>query len=140
MSQQVCTPISAFLILASSEIVLKTSLSFKLNTYFYVCILAFCASKHNSLVLKFFSDPPIIIKPSENETEQVYQSDVVCQAEGNPSPTYVWKNASGEVIADKSTFKAAKGGNFTCYATNNITTVFRSIFITITCKLDIRMV
>ena len=99
-------------------------------------------SNHDSsfvLNLHIFSDPPKIIIPSNDTSEVEYQSDVICQADGNPMPTYVWRNATGEVIAEKSSFKVTEDGIYTCFATNSIKTVNRSISITVKCKFDIQM-
>ena len=99
-------------------------------------------SNHDSSVvlnLHFFSDPPKIIIPSNNTSEVEYQFDVKCEADGNPMPTYVWRNATGGVIAEKSSFKATEDGNYTCFATNSIKTVNRSISITVKCKFDNQM-
>ena len=89
-----------------------------------------------------FSAPPVITSPT-NDTWEIMAGESVtieCLAESDPSPSYVWKNTAGAVVADGRQLRLHKvndssGGNYVCSATNRLGSDDRSIIVLVRSKL-----
>ena len=89
-----------------------------------------------------FSAPPEITSPA-NDTWEIMAGESVtieCLAESDPSPSYVWKNTAGAVVADGRQLRLHKvndssGGNYICTATNRLGSDDRSIIVLVRSKL-----
>lgn len=80
--------------------------------------------------------PPEITSPTKDTWEIMAGESVTieCLAESDPSPSYVWKNTAGVVVADGRQLKLHKvndssGGNYICTATNELGSDDRSIIV-----------
>ena len=90
----------------------------------------------------FFSAPPVITSPKELTWKIMAGESVTieCLAESDPSPSYVWKNTAGVVVADGRQLRLHKvndssGGNYICTATNELGSDDRSIIVLVRSKL-----
>ena len=89
----------------------------------------------------FFSAPPVITSPKELTWKIMAGESVTieCLAESDPSPSYVWKNTAGTVVADGRQLRLQKvndssGGNYICKATNKLGSDDRSIIVLVRSK------
>ena len=89
-----------------------------------------------------FSAPPVITSPAKDTWEIMAGESVTieCLAESDPSPSYVWKNTAGAVVADGRQLRLHKvndssGGNYICIATNKLGSDDRSIIVLVRSKL-----
>ena len=89
-----------------------------------------------------FSAPPVITSPTKDTWDIMAGESVTieCLAESDPSPSYVWKNTAGAVVAAGRQLRLLKvndssGGNYICTATNKLGSDDRSIIVLVRSKL-----